>query len=296
MASTETVIPAFILPLLNTIATQEGFQDYIFSCSPGASEGDGLLGIINRITIKELRHKKSRDELALILKTPPSNEPEDEIFFTELIFEREIFAYTEFLPAIVEFQNQKGISLNKGFFSFPKMYGTILDTNKHFYGILLEDLQAKSFKLFNSAETRSTDIDHAIIVVKELAKLHGISFALNDQNPEIFNRFKKVEEPLVKELTIANTIKFKNVAFDRAINCLCPVKNKEAIEKMQILKESYVEQILSCVSEPTSKFVINHGDCWINNAMFRYEQVHKKFQNFLSFRFSFIFFLCYRLC
>lgn len=118
--------------------------------------------------------------------------------------------------------------------------------------------------------------NHAYILLENLAKLHAVSFALKDQRPEVFAKLKNVNDLLCNFFKNDAMVKILHMGYDRASACL---KNPEHLQIVQRFKNNTAECFLSCLRgdacEPYG--VITHGDCWINNLLFRYEDGVRSF-------------------
>lgn len=272
--SDSPLLPDYVLDLLNDIATTEGFTDFSIDIAAGSNHADGFLGIITCAKINGRRCNKI-DQLSLMLKLPPSNAIRRETFGADPVFKREIFSYTKFLPAIDEFQRRKGLTNDSGFFAYPKCYGTIHDDDQKRYVLVLEDLRTRQFVMWNKLKT--IDLEHVTLVLTELGRFHGVSFALRQQHPELFDELSQLDDIFFQLMTNEATDKFREMSLDRGINALDAVVDREAIEKMKTIKANYYDELRDCLNaeaaEPYSVF--NHGDCWNNNMMYAYSQVSR---------------------
>lgn len=268
-----TNLPDYCVELINKIAKQEGFTEYVLEENSGSNHGDGFQGIILRVLIKGKKKDAAGEEhkLYLICKMPPLNEYRKKEFSSELVFTREVYAYEKLLPAYAEFQREKGISNEDGFFEFPKCYGTYTDLENCNFVIVLEDLKAKNYQMVNKYDT--LDYAHAKLVIQELGKFHGTSFAVRDQKPDLFAETKKLKmEMFDKFAENKMTMEFFVNIYKAAIATLNPDQTK-LIEKMEIIKDTFLNRMIETtkpgIAEPFS--VVSHGDCWNNNIMYAHD-------------------------
>lgn len=83
-----------------------------------------------------------------------------------------------------DFQLSKGIDVKKsGFNECAECYSTIDD--EPFESLILEDLKANNFEMLDYRKDTLT-FDHVSLVMKALGKFHALSFALRDQQPNLF--------------------------------------------------------------------------------------------------------------
>lgn len=64
-----------------------------------------------------------------------------------MTFNREIFVYSEILPAFVGFQKEKGLSEADSFLSFLKVYACGANKNDSIYLLIMEELRSKNYKI-----------------------------------------------------------------------------------------------------------------------------------------------------
>ncbi|XP_014275097.1 uncharacterized protein [Halyomorpha halys] len=134
--------------------------------------------------------------------------------------------------------------------------------------ILLEDLKASGYSCVPRQE--SLDLDHAILALRGLGRFHGMAKVLeqrgiisNDNKPnELFNDFKLIRcFPYAGILNVSKAIKSWGPDWEEASN------------KLKIPFEPFAEMWRSMGKAPTDTefIVLNHGDCWSNNIMFKYD-------------------------
>lgn len=272
-------IPAYAVDLINSIAKKEGFTEYTVTSEAGSSHGDGFLGIMIRIAIngtKRLEGVSTPVKLSLIVKLPPDNKARREMFHTKDAFESEIFSYDVLLPAFVNLQQDKGVVKEDGFFRFPKSYGTFADTETGNYVLIMEDLAVRGYEMRNKFE--KLNFAHAKLVMTELGRYHALSFALRDQRPEIFAEFRKRRPTFMLKMLDNDMSKgFWSQKYEEASKTLAP-EEKEFADKIVLLGKTYVERMRECCEEDAAEpfGVMNHGDCWNNNMMYRYGVDKKK--------------------
>lgn len=269
---TTTTLPKDVMQLLRKVATEKGLRNITINVAAGSNHADGFLGIISRVSIVGQRENGDTTELSLIAKLPPTSEVRREQFGSNAVFAREIVAYTKYLPLIDEFQKSRGFTRENGFFTYPKCYGIIDEPETHNYALILEDMKEKNYELWN--KLRVIDVDHVTLIIKQMAKMHGISFALRDQRPKDFKPFTMLNDIMVANMTAENTSQFLGLSIDLAVKSLDAVSDKHLVSKMEQLKTNFGKHLHDCVpSEGDSFAIIGHGDCWSNNMMFVYDTV-----------------------
>lgn len=264
------VLEPFVLDVLNGIAKDEGFTDYTVKSSSGSKHGDNFMGIMMRVLIKGCRNGRPT-VLSLMLKMPPLSKARRKQFKSALLFEREVYMYRSVLPAFAEFQREKGLQPENGFFAFPRCFGIVADSENDNYAIILEDLKEQGYDMFN--KKKSIDLEHVRLIMEELGRYHAVSFAMRDQRPEVFEPFKKMQDVFLEMMRGSREMmqSFQDKAFNRAKDALGE-DEVELREKIENLHSRFEETMEECVSFHTAEpfCVINHGDCWNNNMMYLY--------------------------
>lgn len=270
MTTEKFQIPNFALKAIESIAQNEGFTKYSLSASAGARNGDGFFGFILRIKITGESNSTSKDELSIILKLPPTNLIRREQLISKELFEQEIFTYTEMFPKILKFQNNHRIPVEFQFNQYPRCLKVFDDYYNGNYGIIMEDKKMNKFILFD--KTKEIDLEHIELVLKTQGKLHGLTFILRKQNPEIFLKLSKMEDKIAKSMIPKEMLDVKDKIFDEALLSLRP-NEINAINKLKDMKDNFSEYLEECVNYRNSEpfIVFNHGDSWTNNIMFSYK-------------------------
>lgn len=170
----------------------------------------------------------------------------------------------------------KGVNVNEsGFIEFPRCYGTINEESTQ--ALFPEDLRLRQFEVIDLRQEELT-FEHMSLVMKSLGKLHALSFALRDQQP---NRFNDISCQFLEHFWAMHEQWFHTVfdeSFGRFLTCLKNEKRFDLIDKIKAAKgedsTSTMHRLLSgSLTEPYA--VICHGDVTTNNSMFRKDQ-HSK--------------------
>lgn len=139
--------------------------------------------------------------------------------------------------------------------------------------IVIEDLRPAGFVLGNRFE--GLDMDHSILVLNSLAKLHAASLVLKKENPESLDNFMTSfwthENSEVSEKFMKPTFKMfsKDVLMWEEFE-----KEKRELysEKFTALCNEIVEKTINVWKRNDSDLnVFLHGDSWVNNFLFRYD-------------------------
>uniref|UniRef100_A0A182MI41 CHK kinase-like domain-containing protein n=1 Tax=Anopheles culicifacies TaxID=139723 RepID=A0A182MI41_9DIPT len=261
-------LPKFFYTAMEQVAKKEGFHDgqYAVEVEDGSSKGDGFVGELFRAFLTE----GDRREVYLC-KIPPLNEARREQFGTMQIFEREALVYNKLLPLMFAYQEEKGVAREDGFFNVPKCYYAHYDGQTEEAIIVMEDLRVKEYNMFN--KEKPVDYEHARLTMELLGRYNAVSLALKHDRPKEFEQFK-IHDPMKEMMGPGNpfVMMLQKTAMD-AIETLEPHETKERT-KMQKLLDTIVADIERYdnyeLAEPYA--VLGHGDCWINNMMYRYRK------------------------
>lgn len=265
-------VPHVIEKLLNDVAENEGFSNYKFELESGSKPGEGYQGEIISVKLIGDRMKDGvakKETLDLMCKVAPESRERRDVLRTIQAFEREVYTYTHVLPSFVKFQHEKGLSVDESFLAIPKVYAGVADDVTETYAVIMEDLRSRDFVMW--PRHTPVPLDHEEVVFKQLGRFHGISFAMEDQRPEMFAEFKNLNDILAHEVETSYIGIIMGETIDRAINVL---ENDEHRNVIKCLKKNYLETWKSFFKEDdVEKFgAVGHGDCWINNIMFQYTE------------------------
>lgn len=259
-------------------------NDYTIEISDGANAGDNYLGVVYRVKAivnKNKQRNDKREELSIIVKIPPANQYRREQFFAREAFTRETLTYTEILPVLKKFQLTKDKKIENGFYEYPVCFkNSIVEFEE---ALFFEDLNVSGFKMYNRHIEASYPLSK--LIMETLGKLHAVSYAIKDQEPEILEPYKNMVDMLIsRQNNVSLAACFKKIT-ERALETLDPETDKELLVKLhEFLKRPYLEILGDYIdgnrSEPYS--VITHGDCWNNNILFKLDEV-ENFHFFIKF-------------
>ncbi|EDS30786.1 Juvenile hormone-inducible protein [Culex quinquefasciatus] len=212
--------------------------------------------------------------LNIIVKLPPQNEARRNQFFAHPAFEREIYFYDTIYPVLEEFQREKGIALEAGdgFYQVPRCLKTCV--REYEEAIFMADLKQEGFEMFDRHKEQG--LEHFRLVVKTLGKLHALSFALRDQQPERFEPFRTMVELFTTRDDDASMEQWFQALVTRALETLDEKTEPEVYEKTRdALKVNFLDHIRELTKGASAEpyAVICHGDCWNNNVMFKHDEV-----------------------
>lgn len=274
----DSAIPTALRQHFDNIAEAEGFTDYTLEQDAGSKHGDGFMGTMVSISISGKRKSSEEnvtddetpDRLDLICKIEPTNAARNEQFNTSLVFEREVLCYTAILPVLEHFQREKGLTEENGFFGFPKCYLATNNPSTHEAIIIMQNLRTLGYNLWD--KMKPIGFENVQLLMEQLGRLHGLSFVLRDQRPEVLDEFRKMDNVLDQMASMKSFGTILDSCYARAEDLLDDDSDKEQIRKY---RKVWLDIIKRCSqsSEAEPFAVLAHGDCWNNNMMFLNNEV-----------------------
>lgn len=250
----ETALPNYIQVLIDKIAIENGFKDYLVQVKQGSVAGDGFMSELSCITLVE---RNSEKKLHLVCKVAPLSKNRRKEFISDVAFTREAAFYTKLMPSLAKFQAEKKLSEEDQFLAYPKCYAAICDSENEHYAIILEDLRPQKFKLWNKAKT--APLENVRVAMREIGKFHGLSFAMKYQKPEEFAEFQKFTDIFRFFFESKNMQDMIRGSYEQAMSSL---KRQDCKNIMIDLKENFLNYFDDCLNEKSSTYfgVICHGN------------------------------------
>lgn len=179
------------------------------------------------------------------------------------------------MPFFSQFEQSKDVIIEEnGFIEYPICYQTIDEEPSE--SLLLEDLNVRGFSIIDRF-TEDVTADHVRLFLQALGKLHALSFALKDQQPEKFKELAtNLKEFILTEDTHSRA--YFNQQVETVINLLSNEEDAHLLTKVKSLFERDAIDIAADCIDPKaagSNSVISYGDAWQNNSMYRYDEQRK---------------------
>lgn len=215
------------------------------------------------------KHTKS-----FIMKLPITG-PMYEILFKCGIIEKEPMVYKELLPKLrsilcenIDDEDDDETDDNllaKSYFSAEKNI------------VILEDLKVKGYKMVVRQE--QLDFDHSVLALKSLAKFHAGSVVLHERDPEFIEKIGA--EVLFNDGFKETYSSFLNSNFNIISRKLGGQPDTEKFVKwFEENKGRFWDLLVDEVSKRENEFnVLNHGDFWLTNMMFKYDSDNNPVKN-----------------
>lgn len=260
-------LPTCVIEALKSVALQNGFKEPTYNFKEVSLKG--FIGEIERCEIGE-----GTRTLPVICKFLPSNDELNAQYNSYELFKREVFIYQKFLPEVTKIQLEHALKYrdSEGFWSFPRCYLSHFNSaDPQTSIIIMEDLTVDEF--ITKDMCTPSDFQHTLAIFEELGKFHAISFALKKLKPEIFAEFKSMDDIMCELMTtpimqkqIPVKVQLASEVFSQPEDVF---KKNKVLSYKTSLWEKTKEIMKASKEEPFA--VVCHGDCWINNVMYNYE-------------------------
>ncbi|XP_026330431.1 uncharacterized protein LOC113237925 [Hyposmocoma kahamanoa] len=216
--------------------------------------------------VKKLVVEKDGKIFKIIAKIAPTQEIPRQTMNTAICFSNENMMYSEVLPKFTQLEKDANIAVEERL-KYAKLYGSYLEAPHEI--ILLEDLTLSDFVMLD--RLTSLKDDSIKLVLKNFAKLHASSYALKNLEPETFEIFAK---KLINIWELMGNVpemdKFMKGFSTDIINAVDDEKYIDIIDQVMsdLMKEV---SALSKIDKGKSYSVIQQGDPWTNNILFKLE-------------------------
>ncbi|XP_046420150.1 uncharacterized protein LOC124179612 isoform X1 [Neodiprion fabricii] len=230
--------------------------------SPGCEKGVNYMSVIKRLVVTGTTGAGFDYNKSFISKHLAANEIHQEVFQSQNFFVNEARMY-QTVPML----------LGKDQEILPDCLFTNVKQ------IILEDLKPLGF--FLEDRVKGLDFDHTKIVLEGLADLHAASFILEHNDAEKFNRMKtNFVEAYFPDTDPPGVGKNMNDFPNFIVLCLKVAATSEDDYSKEIaFMEEHQGKIYDLMKElvkPREYSVVCHGDLWINNILFKHEEVKGK--------------------
>ncbi|XP_046749904.1 uncharacterized protein LOC124413400 [Diprion similis] len=273
---------SYVQKVLRKAENDESIEVSDITVKPATAKGENYLSAMYRVTFKFLRisgGRKVGEEKSIIVKTTLEGTS-----LAELIEELEVFC-TELSVMSVTLPKMNEVSSKA---SLPPLGAECL---YHQYEkpthVVIEDLAPKGFTMAD--RENGLDLDHCLVAIRNLARFHAASVALLEKDPDAlatYNKglYRKNQTPLLINYLKGCVRSLANVTSDWRE--LSPRISEKILKLSDVVFDKGCEAVQFRKDEFT---VLNHGDLWINNILFVYDERCQPVNSiFVDFQ------LCYR--
>ncbi|KAJ0178077.1 hypothetical protein K1T71_005900 [Dendrolimus kikuchii] len=247
-------LPLKLKESIEKIIQNEQFTSYHVEVKNISSKGANFMGYLHEININGKINKEDK-EINIFAKSMVDGEEVMQIYSVKNVYNREMYTYNELMKIFEELQNDFDVPDEKKF-NIVKSFD---ETNNE--NIILENLAKKGYK--NYYRMDEMRLDFTVFAVKELAKLHGLSFALEKIQPEYFEKnIKPLEQPFYFNTDWDNYV--MNM-FEFSLKYLDEDVRMKYKNKLWTIVNKYPDYM----KDKSSICTFVHGDYKMNNIMVR---------------------------
>ncbi|CAH0697457.1 unnamed protein product [Spodoptera exigua] len=261
---------------LETIALAKGIQDFEYNVDCISGKRANYIANVFRVEISERDSKEHN--YSVIIKTLVNTERQ--VLYHKL-HEREVLAYNKVISKFKDIQNvlyeHERLELTECLHSNTENSREI---------IILEDLTTKGYDVDGKlAKYENLGIKEISTVFAELAKFHTLSFVFQFKDPVVFKEINTEFHDLLYQNHFLNKTKLRDYFFESFEMSLKLVTDEDAREKLETVKSKLL-QLLQMYVKPSKTNVFCHGDCWVNNMLFKHEAGKVCFIDFQAMRYA----------
>ncbi|KAG8254589.1 hypothetical protein J6590_005140 [Homalodisca vitripennis] len=228
-----------------------------FTVKPAVAQGDNYSSLIFRSSVVYKTEESDTEHCVSLIIKAPHTKGFAAVFFSSLdVFSKEKKIYTELLPNMCKKLNQQ---------FYPNMFSCPVENV-----LVFQDLVEEGYILAERRE--QLDFSHCKLVLSTLAKFHGCSMMIHRENPTLVEALGEEiiyrdDRPLGQQLKSVIDLVFTipRELLSKMDGC---ERYAEILSARTGIWESLVEKFQF---KPNRLNVLNHGDFWINNMMFKYD-------------------------
>ncbi|XP_018341123.1 PREDICTED: uncharacterized protein LOC108747813 [Trachymyrmex septentrionalis] len=248
----------FVEKILRKSENDDSIKVMNIVSKPATSKGDNYTSDMIRITAEYLHNSKIKETKSIIIKLTPVDGVRQKIVTQAGLFHTEMSMMSDTLD-----------KMNKLLGPKHRLSAKILYVqNGNPMLLVFEDLASLSFRMADRLS--GLDLDHSLLAFRGLARFHAASVVLCEKNPkqkEMYSKgmFYNQHSPEMKSFFIMGA---KTLA-DEIANWPEAKKYSEKVSKLSDhMYQIGIDAHVLCEDEFN---VINHGDCHVNNMLFKYD-------------------------
>ncbi|XP_058443776.1 uncharacterized protein LOC131425709 [Malaya genurostris] len=254
-----------------------------FEISPATSSGDNYMSDVFRIQIKfrTSPNAKKSEQVSLVVKCLPDTGSRGSVIKEMNVYEKEAKMFLDVVPQLSKIANNE-------FFAAKCFYATRVPECM----LVFQDLKSLNYVMAN--RHAGLDFDHCALIMHKIGKYHAASMAYAERNMGVMNKYFHFNmfNPAVEQKSDCI-----NIIFEKGLATLIEVAesswdnfDSSILVKLKKLLPVYVAKIEACLTQKfTDGFkVLNHGDLWCNNMLFKYNPQSGKVED--------VVFVDYQIC
>lgn len=265
----DTIKPAWLNEsYLENVLRQYEKDDEIkvigFSSRSAVPKGGNYVGLLLRVQVNYVHIQQQGDDVkktkSLVVKTALLSEETAKVLEEFGVLEKEMLMYTNVLPLYTNLLAANGDT--------DQLFPATIFTDSKTQTIIMEDLKDRGYQ--TADRHKGLDVNHMKIAISKLSKLHACSMVLEQEKRINLKNFQRGQ--------IGKSGGVWNDWYTSMMNAMVDeIKTWEGYEvyvkKLERLRSTFIEQAADMFDDiDTFPKVLIHGDYWINNMMFRYDE------------------------
>lgn len=257
-------IPDYLNPEFFKTALQNGLklknvEILSLEYSMGSGGGENYCSLIYRVVITYTTSQINSQNISVIVKSLPTDG--ERILVEEMqLYEKETEVYFDLIPKIESIFNDQTFA--------PKC---LYFVSKPIKTIVFEDLNVKGFRMAD--REKGLDEAHCALVLKKLGQFHAASMIIAEKSPQLMNGMQgSLFNKDSFERKIMQALFGGNIQTTAKVIETWPGYESIAI-KLRNLQKTFLKKVGEVVEPtPNELKVLNHGDLWVNNFLFKYDK------------------------
>lgn len=243
------------------VVQERGFEDVTIHIQPLGKIGDNFIANVKRIIVE-----KNGETLKMVAKVAPKLDIFRATGNTAAFFQNEHVMYTQVLPQFTELEKAANIPTEERL-RYAACYGTYMEVPNEI--ILLEDLAIHGFTILDKF-TSLTD-ENMRLILKNFAIFHSLSYALKYQEPEMFEELSNSLINIFIFMANIPELLGSMAQIETDVELVLDYGKHKKIVK-NVITQMFANSLKMDKLHASSKYsVIQQGDTWTNNIMFRLE-------------------------
>lgn len=243
--------------IIYTAADKLRLQDINYTSEYGTEDIDSFMMGTYRVKLRGYQDGQ-KISYAIILKWHPDQKMRKSF---RVLYLREYTFFQYIVPELLDIQERfqiiQGLKIK-----FPNCFYANMEHNKEVIAFHSGETGVRMRNRFYK-----TDLAHVLLVVKNLAKLHALSFVFERLKP---STFEEIKSQCYKDAQYSDPNRVSKSMEDYYNASVDVVSDPVAKDKLKALTPRFA-QVLNKSTMPVPYSVFCHGDCWTNNILYRYQ-------------------------
>ncbi|KPJ09465.1 hypothetical protein RR48_08916 [Papilio machaon] len=244
---------------IENVARINSLNDFTYHVEFACGKGENFIANVFRVEITDTEDCERK--ISVIIKTLVNTTRQE--LFREL-HKREVKAYEEVISKFQILQSKLDV------IDRIVLPGCILSDMKRGNEVLiLEDLVSKGYEYDSKVnKLQNLEYEQVCLVLKSLAKFHALSVVYELNDKENFTKLKIEFKDVLYQETFLDKSKLRNYYTNCYEDSIKLLDDLDARTKLQNVDTKLMD-LLRYYTSPRTFNVLCHGDCWVNNFLFK---------------------------